>query len=757
MEIPSIMSDLALILISASLTTLMFKWLKQPVILGYIVAGLLVGNQFQLVPTVSDFSGVRAWADIGVVFLLFALGLEFSFKKLLSVGKNALVASFVIIVGMILLGFAVGMSLGWGSTNSIMLGSMICMSSTTIIIKAFDDLDIRGKKFTRLVFGILIFEDLLAILLMVIISTMSVSKTFEGTGLVVAIIKLGFFLVIWLVLGIFFLPTFLNNAKKMLNDETLLIVALGLCFGMVMFATHVGFSSALGAFVMGSIFAETMEAERIDFIVKPVKDLFGAIFFVSVGMLIDLNILMEYIVPILIISASIVAGQIFFATCGVLLSGQSLKTAIQSGFSLTQVGEFAFIVASLGTSLGLIDKFLYPVIVAVSVITIFITPFMMRLADPAYGFIVDKIPANWLEMIERKRTSTVKEESVWKSLLAQILRIVCIYSVVIIAIIAISVIYINPFIISFVGGVAGQILAVSVSVLLMSPFIRALVAKKNHSKEYRYLWALKKTNWIPLVLLTLVRVMLSIGFISFVLYSVFNHVGIILVFSVSALLICLMMFSKLLKMQSIKLERRFISNLNLREHELQRAKEERSAFDSSQLERSLSMYDLHLADFTVSADAPCCGKSLIELNYRTRFGVHVMSIMRGSRRINIPGGKEMIFPCDKILALGTDEQLQSFKGELEFDDSCRLDAGNMKEVSLEQIEITKGSSLIGVSIRESGIRDSAKCMVVGIERNACSMVNPDVKTEFMAGDIVWIAGEKDKIEELRSKGTAVEK
>lgn len=752
MELPPIMSDLALILMLASLTTVLFKWLKQPVILGYIVAGLLVGKQFQLVPTVSDFSGVRAWADIGVVFLLFALGLEFSFKKMLSVGKNALVASFVIIVGMILLGFAVGMSLGWGSTNSIMLGSMICMSSTTIIIKAFDDLDFRGRKFTRLVFGILIFEDLLAILLMVIISTTSVSKTFEGVGLVIAIIKLVFFLVIWLVLGIFFLPTFLNSAKKVLNNETLLIVALGLCFGMVLFATHVGFSSALGAFVMGSIFAETMEAERVDFIVKPVKDLFGAIFFVSVGMLIDFNVLVEYIVPILIISAAVVIGQIFFATCGVLLSGQSLKTAIQSGFSLTQIGEFAFIVASLGTSLGLIAEFLYPVIVAVSVITIFITPFMMRMADPVYDFMLNKIPSNWLEMIERQRSSTVKEESVWKSLLTQISRIVCIYSIVIIAIIVISVIYINPFIISLVDGVAGQIFAVTVSVLLMSPFIRALVAKKNHSKEYRYLWALKKTNWIPLVLLTLVRVILAIGFISFVLYSVFNHVTVIIVFSVSALLICLMMFSKLLKMQSIKLERRFISNFNLRENELQRARDEKNAFASSQLEKSLSMYDLHLADFSVSADAQCCGKSLIELNYRSRFGVHVVSVIRGSRRINIPGGKEKIFPCDKLLVLGTDEQLQSLKCELEDGVSCCHDAECKKEVSLEQFEITKGSSLIGVTIRKSGIRDSAKCMVVGIERDASTLVNPEVTTEFLEGDIVWIAGEKDKIEELRSKG-----
>ena len=386
-HIPTLISDLAVILISAGLVTLLFKWLKQPVVLGYIVAGILTGSSVKFLPTVSDPESIRIWADIGVIFLLFALGLDFSFKKLMKVGGTAVIGAVTIMIGMMTLGYSTGLLLGWGQMNSLFLGGMLSMSSTTIIFKAFDDMGLRNRRFAGVVFGILVVEDLFAVLLMVLLSTLAVSKHVEGVELLNSVIKLAAFLLFCFVIGIFLIPSFLRKTRKMLNDETLLIVSLGLLLGMVMIATFAGFSSALGAFLMGSILAETIEAERIEHVIRPVKDLFGAIFFVSVGMLIDPVMLWEYKFPILILTAVVMLGQILFASFGVFVSGQPLKIAIQSGFSLAQIGEFAFIIAGLGLTLKVTDNYLYPIVVAVSVITTFTTPYMIRAAEPAYQFI----------------------------------------------------------------------------------------------------------------------------------------------------------------------------------------------------------------------------------------------------------------------------------------------------------------------------------------------------------------------------------
>ena len=398
-EIPSLISDLAVILVSAGLVTLLFKKLKQPVVLGYVVAGILAGPSIEEIPTVSEVESIRIWADIGVIFLLFALGLDFSFKKLMKVGGTAVIGAITIVIGMMTAGYATGLTLGWGHMNSLFLGGMLSMSSTTIIFKAFDDMGLRNQRFAGVVFGILVVEDLFAVLLMVLLSTVAVSKHVEGMELLNSVIKLGVFLLFCFVVGIYLIPSFLKQTKRFLNEETMLIVAIGLCLGMVIIATQAGFSSALGAFVMGSILAETVEAERIERLIKPVKDLFGAIFFVSVGMLIDPAMLWEYKVPILIITVVVMVGQICFASLGVLLSGQPIKIAIQSGFSLAQIGEFAFIIASLGLTLKVTDSFLYPIVVAVSVVTTFFTPYMIRLAEPAYRLADRWIPERWKEWL----------------------------------------------------------------------------------------------------------------------------------------------------------------------------------------------------------------------------------------------------------------------------------------------------------------------------------------------------------------------
>lgn len=753
MDIPPLIYDLALILISASITTVLFKWLKQPVILGYIVAGLVISKQFELTPNVGATEDIGTWSELGVTFLMFGLGLEFSFKKLLGVGRNALIAAAVIIPGMIIFGTLVGLVLGWTLTNSLLLGGMISMSSTAIIMKAFDDMGLRTQKFTQLVLGVLIFEDLIAILLMVIISTTAVSKSFEGGQLLFALAKLAFFMVLWVLSGIFILPSLLKRLKDrgFLNDESLLLLALGLCFMMVIVASYVGFSSELGAFVMGSIFAETVEAERIEKVVKPLKDLFGAIFFVSVGMMIDLSVLGNYTLQIIVISLAVVMGQIFFASCGLLLSGQTLKTAIQSGFCLTQVGEFAFIIASLGTSLGLLDKYVYPVIVAVSVITIFATPFFMKSALPFYDFLDKKLTPKQKMFLERSSLNagvSVHNENMWQSLLSAIFRIVGVYSVVIVFILLIYSKYLLPMVSQY-GFFAKTVLAVA-TILVLSPFLRAIIAKKNHSREYKYLWASNKTNVAPLMALSLVRFLLAIFFVVFLLIKTYNSTTGLL-FAIATISVFAMFSSRFLKMYSIRLERRFFSNLNQREYESAQQVKAGQIFRNARLSSRLQAYDLHLANFEVLADSPLCGQTLIQSDFRRKFGAHVVSIIRGTRRINIPGGKEVLYPYDKILILGTDTQLAAIEPMFTAVENTgeKVD----QEVSLEQLEISKDNPLVGKTIRESGIRDNNKCLVVGIERESESMMNPDVQTEFKAGDVIWIVGERERIHQLMNTDT----
>jgi len=749
MGIPTIITDLALIMTVAGISTIIFKWLKQPIILGYIVAGFLVSKQFVFAPDIIGDDDVEVWAKIGVIFLLFALGLEFSFRKVAKVGKSALLASSIIIPGMILVGLGVGNLLGWSVSNSAMLGCMICMSSTTIILKALDDLDLRSHRFASVVLGVLIFEDLAAIMIMVLLPTIAAGQAFEGTEFLYAILRLVFFLVIWLVIGIFFIPSILKRTKNFLNDETLLIVATGLCLGMVYFASAVGFSEEFGAFVMGSILAETIEAERITKVMNPIKDFFGAVFFVSVGMMIDPAILAEYWKEIFAISMAVIIGQVCLGTTGILFSGATLRTAIQCGFSLTQVGEFAFIVALLGTQLGLCDEFLYPVIVAVSVVTIFITPFMMKSAIPVVEWLNVKLPEKYRAMIERTQTKKEVEGvmAVWKNLLTQILEIVGIYGAVSAAIVLVFVTYIFPNVSQITGGYWINIVLTAFSILLVSPLVRAIIAKKNHSPEYKYLFESNRSNWAPLAGLTLLRVVVGVVIVSSLIHEgVLRNSPVGISVFIAMIILFLIFKSRMIKYWSIKIERKFFYNLNIREIEMRKNMVKSSVFESTALSKSLSAHDLHLTDFVVDANAECCDKTLIELNLRQVCGVHVVSIIRGELRINIPGGKEKIMPCDKVLVLGTDDQLTAVAkifGKPTFDTTIQK-----KEVSVEQLIIKKESLLEGKTILESGIRDKAKCLVVGIEHEGQTTMSPNIHTKFCIGDVVWIVGEKDKIQDL---------
>ena len=744
-HIPSLISDLAVILISAGFVTLLFKKLKQPVVLGYIVAGILAGPSISEIPTVTDVESIRIWADIGVIFLLFALGLEFSFKRLMKVGGTAIIGAITIVIGMMTLGYTTGLSLGWGDMNSLFLGGMLSMSSTTIIFKAFEDMGLRNQQFTGVVFGVLIVEDLFAVLLMVLLSTLAVSKHVEGIELLNSVIKLGAFLLLCFVIGIFLIPSFLKKAKRFLNEETLLIVSLGLCLGMVMLATYAGFSSALGAFVMGSILAETVEADHIEHLIKPVKNLFGAIFFVSVGMLIDPMLLWQYKYPIIILTIVVMIGQIFFASFGILLSGKPLKIAIQSGFSLAQIGEFAFIIAGLGLSLKVTDHFLYPIVVAVSVITTFFTPYMIRLAEPTYKVIERCIPQSWISFLDRysSGSNTLHQRSTWHKLLKSLMRIVGTYTAVTLVLIFVWLQFISPIIIKNITGIKGAILSLILILLLISPMLRAIMMKKNHSIEFQELWNDSKYNRGPLVSLIILRIILCIGLVMLPVAQLL-HIAIGIVFAIAATVIALVIFSKQLKKQSILMERRFFSNLRARELENERKSPINQRFANHLLER-----DLHLADFEVKQNSPSMGKTLKELNFRKKCNVNVVTIIRGTKRINIPGGEERLYPFDKLIVVGTDKDLNLFKLYIEERyKKAQTEIEETHSVNIEQFTVMENSKLIGRTIQESNIRDKFDCLVIGIEREETSIKNPLPSTTLEKGDIVWIVGEHQKVIQL---------
>ncbi|MBE6276325.1 MAG: sodium:proton antiporter [Bacteroides sp.] len=747
-ELAPLISDLALILVCAGVMTLIFKRLKQPLVLGYIVAGFLASPHFSLTPSVIDTASIHTWSEIGVIFLLFALGLEFSFKKLVKVGGTAVIAACSIIFSMIMIGMTVGWTFGWKSMDCLYLGGMLAMSSTTIIYKAFDDLGLRQQRFAGLVLSILIIEDILAIVLMVLLSTVAVSQNFEGGEMVFSIGKLVFFLILWFVVGIYLIPIFLKRSKKWVSNETMLILSLAMCFGMVVLAAKVGFSPAFGAFIMGSILAETVEAETIEKLVAPVKDLFGAIFFVSVGMMVDPTMIVEYIGPIITITLAILLGQTIFGTCGVLLSGQPLKVAMQCGFSLTQIGEFAFIIASLGVSLNVTSSFLYPIVVAVSVITTFLTPYMIRLAVPAYNLVEKRMPEKWKLMLERyaSGSQTVNNENNWKKLLMDVTRIVAIYTVLCVAVILLSFQFVVPLLRSLLPEEWAKWAGAIFIILCISPFLRAIVMKKNHSIEFQALWQDSRFNRAPLVSTIVLRVMIAVGFLLFVIQSLFDA-STLLVIVIALALVILMILSRFLKKQSIYMERTFIQNLNFRDTHAEFNGKKRPKYEGHLLSR-----DLHLSDFNIPSDSLWAGYTLRELNFGNKYGVHVASIIRGLHRINIPGANVRLFPGDTIQVIGTDEQLSAFSFEAEkVATGAEENEIEKREMHLKQFVIDEKSPFLNASIMDSGIRNEYRCLVVGVEKEAGNLLSPEAHMLLEEGDVVWVVGEKEDVYHLVNK------
>ena len=740
-ELPYLVKDLALILVVAGVVTIVFKKLKQPLVLGYVVAGFLVSPHMPYTMSVVDKADISTWGDIGVMFLLFSLGLDFSFKKILKMGMSPVIATCSVVFCMMMLGIVAGHAFGWSRMDCIFLGGMLAMSSTTIIYKAFDDLGLRQQRFAGLVMSVLILEDILAIVLMVMLSALAIGSNPDGGEMLGSVMKIGFFLILWFVVGIFLIPWMLRSMRKLINNETLLIVSLGLCCAMAVLSTKVGFSSAFGAFVMGSILAETIEADRIIRLVEPVKNLFGAVFFVSVGMLVDPHVLVEYAVPIACLVLTILVGQAVFGTFSFMLSGQPLKPAMQCGFSMAQIGEFSFIIASLGLSLGVIGEFLYPVVVAVSVITTFLTPYMIRAANPCYGMLERRLPGRWIAALNnvtlsRRPANTGRK---WKSLLMQMLRVTVIYAILSGAAIALMFTFFLPFIRHVLPHWWANAVCGLATLLMISPFLRAIVMKKNHSEEFKALWAENVYNRFPLVFTILVRLAVASAFVFYICNYLTTFTNALMI-SIARAAVALMIISRSLKRRSIKMERMFLQNLRSREIAAEVMGRKRPLYEGRLLDR-----DVHIADFDVPEDSLWGGKTLRQLGLGSKYGVHVSSILRGILRINIPNGDTIIFPCDKIQAIGSDDQLTAFGSALVREVRQKDPDIEKREMKLRQVVIREGGAFAGKTMKESGIRDKFNCMVVGIEEGKENLSRVDPSRILQAGDIVWIVGEEEYI------------
>ncbi|WP_027444391.1 cation:proton antiporter [Segatella baroniae] len=739
--------DLALILIVAGVTTIVFKKLRQPLVLGYLVAGFLVSPHMPYTMSVVDEANIHSWAEIGVMFTLFSLGLDFSFKKILKMGASPVISAAIIIFCMMALGISVGHAFGWAKMDCIFLGGMLAMSSTTIIYKAFDDLGLRQQQFAGRVMSVLILEDILAIVMMVMLSAMATGHANGGTMLTSAM-KIVFFLVLWLVVGIYAIPMLLRSVRKLVNNETMLIVALGLCCAMAVFSTEVGFSEAFGAFIMGSILAETVEADRIVKLVEPVKNLFGAIFFVSVGMLVDPHVIVQYALPIVVLVLTIVLGQAVFGTLAFMLAGESLKSAMKCGFSMSQIGEFSFIIASMGLGLGVIGKFLYPVVVAVSVITTFLTPYMIKLANPVYCRLEKHLPdklIHWLNSMQMSHPHTTQQNK-WKRLLYQMSLNTIVYGILSAAVIAVMFTFVLPIVRRLLPGwelhwYANAITGVA-TIVLIAPFLRAMVMKKNHSDEFKRLWVESNFNRPPLVFTIVVRFIVALMFVFYIINYLTRFTNALMICMGTAV-VGLIMYSRLAKTRSIKMERQFMLNLRSRDIQAQVQGTKRPLYAGHLLDR-----DIHIGHFELPEDSLWAGKKLSNLQMRNRFGVHVSSILRGAHRINIPNGETVLFPGDQLQVIGNDDQLKLFGDSVERELVPADLEVEKREMKLRQMIVSGSGSLVGKTLKASGIRDLYGCMVVGVEEGQENLTMMDPKRTFEKGDIVWVVGEEDSLTRL---------
>ena len=742
---PSLITDLAYILTVASIVTIIFKRLKQPLVLGYIVAGFLAGPHMPYTPSVSSMEGIEEWSQIGVIFLMFTLGLEFSFKKIVRMGMKPIKTALMVMGCMIGIGSMVALMFGWSSMDRIFLGGMLSMSSTTIIYKAFDELGLRSKRFASGVISVLIIEDILGILLMVMLSALAVSRTFEGTELIKSLLKLGFFLMLWFLVGIYLVPLVFRKAKRYINSETLLVVSVGLCFFLAVSASEVGYSPAFGAFMMGSILAETLEAENIEKSVSSLRDLFGAVFFVSVGMMVEPSVLIEYWLPILVLTLAVVLGQMFFGSLSFFIASGDIRTAIRSGFSMVQIGEFAFIIASLGQELGVTSSFLYPVVVAVSIVTTFFTPYVIRFSPKVCGYVERTLSTHAQSLLRQESRHTARmqrKESmptlVRKRFLIDVLFQTAAFLTICIALTMFSLATIMPLCQHIIGTTYGPVLCSIITLLLLSPFIRPIVIRKNKSREARYLRSSGTSG--RMLVSAVIAVKLLMGFA--IVYDVIEYVSPLWWLwniLISAAVLVLVLTNRTVKYVSIRIERTFVQNLRLREQH-----------GTLGYGRRLRGKDLQIARVSVPQYSRWGGHSLAQLNFGRTDRIHVAAIIRAGHRINIPGGSHRIYPGDELEVVGGAEAIDSLRARSEEELSGQQETiKDSHSLSVISMRLSEGSPLIGQTLQDTDFRRRYNCMVVGIEDENGHLGTTQAKRQFRPDDIVWVVGEEADLSMLR--------
>lgn len=747
-HLPKLIEDLALILIVGAVVTLLFRSIKQPVVLGYIIAGFCVGPHMSLIPTVADIENVHTLADIGVIFLLFSLGLEFNLKKLLHIGGASSVTALVEIVFITISGYALGKILGWSTMDSVFLGGMLASSSTTIIIKAFDDLGIKTLHYTRIVFGVLVVEDIVVILLLVLLPTIAVTQKAAGSELLLTIAKLPFFLVIMFVTGIFILPSFLKRAKKFLNDEMLLILYVGLCLGMVVLASKAGVSAELGAFLMGFILAESTSSEQVEELVRPVKNLFAAVFFVSIGMMIDPSLIMKHGWAVFAVTMLTIFGKLISTTGGAIISGQPLKQSVQVGMSMAQIGEFAFIVATLGLSLGVISDFLFPVAVGASAITTFTTPYMIGFSDKTYVLIEKFLPAKWIQAINQysRTTQTIQVEKNWKKVLKSYGSLIITNSIIAIALVFLCFEITMPFFQNtFKDPVLSKSMVLVFTLAAISPFLWGVMGKKPKNMAYKELWVNSKYSHSPLVMMEIIRVIVGLIIIGFTVIEIFSTFIAVLVL-VPLTLIVLTIFSKQLNQYYNRIEKRFILNLNADDKDGNKGTRKMRQKLTDEL--NSSPWDAHIIELKVRPYAHFVGEPLEKLAWREKYGINIAYIRRGDDIIYGPSRSSKLFPHDKVGIIASEEQMETFKPIFDANPNVNPVENSIDNIVITHIRVNEKNKLKGLSIKESGIHEKTNGLIFGIERNDHRIFNPVSSTILEWDDIVWIAGDREKIQKI---------
>lgn len=754
-EIPALISDLATILVLAAITTLLCKKINLPSVLGYILAGFLVGPVVDFIPTIHDMANIEVWSDIGVIFLMFGLGLEFSLHKMAEVGVPGFLSAGIQALGMGIVGFFLGILLGWGTMNSVFLGVMLAMSSTMITMKSIEDMGLKEEKFSDLAMGTLVIEDIIAIFAMVILSTIAVSQSISGLALAERLGILLLYLALWLILGIYLVPTLMKKLVGLMNDEVLLIFSLALCFLMALLAEEIGLSTELGAFLAGSLLAGTVHAERVEHLITPCKNLFGAVFFVSVGFMVQPAMILKYIAPILLLAVVAIAGKLFFLTLGGLAAGQELDVSVAAAAAQTQVGEFSFIIAGLGQSLSVTGAFLYPIIVAVSVVTTFTTPFLLKLAGPLTRLLKRILPDKWLAAIAKysaaKQADKSGENKDLTFFLKYYFQTLALYGVLAVGVILLGVRSLLPFLLSMDwGGRRAELVACGIMYLALLFLLPAMLRIKK--RYFTALWLESTSNRLLLSILMIFRAGVVILLAVLPAFLIFQ-VNPLWLASGAIPLMWIVTRSDRLTGHYLEVEARFLANFNER-----KLAEQFGQGDQAEVHHWLTE-QLYVVTLACPEKYVGEGQTLRDHGWGNADHINIIKIIRGKEHINIPEGDVKTRGGDLLVAMGSRRDLENFCFKQTVD-GVRPQKGSRLQTLKEYIEnqegilqsrqllcygVSLGKDLPqqGKSIRDSGIKEEWSAFLIGLERDLLPIPNPDRSMTLRTGDLLWVMGSQE--------------